>query len=78
MTLKELVQNLTTTNAQLVLIDLLTGVELANMKASGYESLDSDIKNSEVKHWALVGGNIPIIKVTLEYTEPEPTTTTEE
>ena len=78
MTLKELVQNLTTTNAQLVLIDLLTGVELANMKASGYESLDSDIKNSEVKRWALVGGNIPTIKVTLEYTEPEPTTTTEE
>lgn len=53
MKLKELLSTLTTDNVQVSLRDLDTGSEIANLKASGYASLDDTIENREVKQWLI-------------------------
>ena len=63
MTLNQFLSTLTTTNAQVTLVDLDTNVELASFKASGYEILDDAVEAREVKQWSITSATA--IKIVL-------------
>ena len=55
MTLQNFLATLQTPNAMVSVIDLDTSVEIVNLKAQGFASLDESIINREVKQWTIVG-----------------------
>lgn len=54
MTLRDLLSTLTTPNVTVNIHEMSTGAEIVSLKSTGFESLSSDIKESEVKHWELL------------------------
>ena len=54
MTLKQFLTALQTANVTVTLVDLDTNVEIASLKAAGFESLDDEIEAREVKQWTIV------------------------
>jgi hypothetical protein len=57
MKLSQLLSTLTSTNITVSIADLDSGAEIANMKASGYASLDDTIENREVKQWMILSAS---------------------
>ena len=67
MTLRDLLSALTTPNVTVNITEMSTGAEIASMKSSGFESLTSEIKESEVKHWEILSPALSI-KVVIDTT----------
>lgn len=57
MTLTEFLSVLTTDTIQVTIKDVTTGNEIAQIKASGYASLDDTIEKRTVAQWSIISAS---------------------